>query len=102
MAEAKNIRLVGEQDIEMITRAKQFIKINFDVDRKFDHLMLCDIKVKIAEAFIDLESNIRPVSNIDGTDFKELVEKKTEQMKKELNTFIDSQAERIVNTLKHS
>ena len=102
MAEAKNIRLVVDQDIEMITRAKQLIKIDFAVDRKFDRLMLYDIKVKIAEAFIDLESNIRPVSDIAGTDFKELVEKKTEQMKKELETFIDSQAERIINTLKHS
>lgn len=73
-----------------------------ETDREFNHLMQCDIKIKIAEAFIRLESNIRPVTDITGMNlhFKELVERKAEQMKGELSAFIDSQSERIINSLK--
>lgn len=65
--------------------------------------MLCDVKVKIAEAFINLESNIRSISDTVDVKlhFKELVEKKASQMKNELDIFIDSQTERINNSLKH-
>jgi len=74
-----------------------------EVDAEFNHLMLCDVRLKIAEAFINLESNIRSNSDIVDADscFKELVEKKASQMKNELGIFIDSQTERIINSLKH-
>lgn len=74
-----------------------------EVDAEFNHLMLCDVRVKIAEAFINLESGIRTVSDKVDADlhFKELVDQKASQMKKELDIFIDSQAERIINSLKH-
>ncbi len=74
-----------------------------EVDAEFNHLMLCDIKVKIAEAFINLESNIRSISDTVDVKlrFKELVEQKASQMKNELDIFIDSQTERIINSLKH-
>lgn len=74
-----------------------------ETDREFNQLMRCDIKIKIAEAFIRLESNIRPTTDIItgmNLHFKELVEQKAEQMKGELSAFIDSQSERIINSLK--
>ncbi len=75
-----------------------------EVDKEFNRLMLCDMKIKIAEAFIHLESNIRSVTDNVGEDlqinlhFKELVEQKAGQMKGELDAFIDSQSERIINS----
>jgi len=64
------------------------------VDKKFDEIILFDIKLKIAEAFLAMESNMR----IDETGTGQLGEKciahikqKANQMKEEINSFIDSQ-----------
>lgn len=58
-----------------------------------------EIKTKIAEAFLDLEGNIRIFDK--GTlkrvpeECMRVIEKKGESMKTELNAFIDSQIKRI-------
>lgn len=69
------------------------------IDKHFDEIVNKEIKTKIAEAFLDLEGNIR----ISGKrtlkaipkECMELIEKKGESMKTELNAFIDSQIKRI-------
>ena len=77
--------------------------MTIEADREFNQLMRRDIKIKIAEAFIHLESNIYPVTDAVGANpcCKELVEQKTVQMKEELAAFIDAQSERIINSMKH-
>lgn len=69
------------------------------VDKRFDEIVNKEIKTKIAEAFLDLEGNIRIFDK--GT-LKRVpeecmgeIEKKGESMKNELNAFIDSQIKRI-------
>ena len=64
------------------------------VDKKFDEIMLFDIRLKIAEAFLAMESNMR----IEEMGTEQLGEKciahikqKANQMKEEINSFIDSQ-----------
>lgn len=73
-------------------------------DKRFDEIVLKDIKVKIAEAFLDLEACIRvreytttPIGDYDEA----LIKRKANQMKTELTTFIDSQAIRITGFLKN-
>ena len=68
------------------------------VDKKFDEIMLFDIKLKIAEAFLSMESNMR----IDEMGTGQLEEKcivhikqKANQMKEEINSFIDSQVRQL-------
>lgn len=69
------------------------------VDKRFDEIVHKEIKSKIAEAFLDLEGNIRISGK--GTlkeipkEYMKIVEKKSESMKTELNMFIDSQIKRI-------
>lgn len=69
-------------------------------DKRFDELMLKDIKLHISEAFIDLEEKLRvyefKTKDINHYD-KNIVKEKANQMKVEINTFIDSQVERITN-----
>lgn len=69
------------------------------VDKRFDEIVHKEIKSKIAEAFLDLEGNIRISDK--GTlkeipkECMKIIEKKSESMKTELNMFIDSQIKRI-------
>ena len=71
------------------------------VDKKFDEIMLKETKLKIAEAFLDLESQIRiselgTLGKIGENSLSEIVKEKANQMKQELNQFIDSQVDRII------
>ena len=72
-------------------------------DQRFDEIVMFDLKCTIAEAFLNLESKLR-VSNYDVRCIKEVeheaIRKKANQMKLELNRFIDSQAERIISESK--
>lgn len=70
-------------------------------DQKFDEIMLKEAKLKIAEAFLDLESQIRiselgTLGKIGENSLSEIVKEKANQMKQELNQFIDSQVDRII------
>ncbi|MBQ8559085.1 MAG: hypothetical protein IJ439_03770 [Tyzzerella sp.] len=70
------------------------------VDTKFDEIMLKDTKLKIAEAFLHLEMQMRirkPKNRISPME-KRIIEEKANQLKKEINIFIDSQLERIINS----
>ena len=72
------------------------------VDKRFDEIMLNEAKQKIAEAFLELESGIRilefkTMEKIEEKILRDLVKNKANQMKRELNQFIDSQVERIIN-----
>ena len=67
-------------------------------DDRFDEIMLFDIKLKIAEAFLSIERDMR----IDEFQTGRLetmhimhIEKKANQMKEEINSFIDSQVRRL-------
>lgn len=68
-------------------------------DRGFNIIMTGDLKVIIAEAFISLEAGMR--FGMPYREFSEyeiaLVEKKASQMKQEINDFIDSQKQRIID-----
>lgn len=68
-------------------------------DRGFNIIMMGDIKVIIAEAFISLEAGLRlesPYQELSEYGIA-LVEKKASQMKQEINDFIDSQKQRIID-----
>ena len=69
------------------------------VDKHFDEIVNKKIKTKIAEAFLDLEGNIKISERKTLKEIPEecmkLIEKKGESMKTELNMFIDSQIRRI-------
>ena len=69
------------------------------VDKHFDEITMHDLKSKIADAFLDFESKLR-VSDYGihsiGNAECEAVRKKANQMKQEVNKFIDSQVERII------
>ena len=73
------------------------------LDEQFDSMMVCDLKVKIAEAFLELEKNIRVcewgTQKLDAQDIR-LVKEKANQMKGELTNFIDSQVYRLINESK--
>lgn len=70
------------------------------IDTKFNEIMLKDIKLKIAEAFLDLEMKMRicKFENRISPMEKRIIEKKANQLKEEINTFIDSQLERIITS----
>lgn len=70
------------------------------IDTKFNEIMLKDIKLKIAEAFLHLEMQmrIRKFKNMISPMEKRIIEEKANQLKKEINIFIDSQLERIINS----
>ena len=68
------------------------------IDEKFNRIMLETIKNDIAGAFNSLETEIRwmePQRALDDTMIS-IIERKASQMKKEINRYIDSQAERII------
>lgn len=72
------------------------------VDNEFNNIMTEDVKVMIAKAFISLEAGLRRGklwNELSGTEI-ELVEKKASQMKREINDFIDSQKQRIIDDSK--
>ena len=74
------------------------MKTTMRVDNRFDEIMLFDIKLKIAEAFLSMESNMR-IGRVGMGQLGELhimcIEKKANQMKEEINSFIDSQVKRL-------
>lgn len=74
-----------------------------NIDRRFNEILLRDIRGNISEAFLDLETNVRInkiTGKIESNDFVEiLVKEKANQMKTELNAFIDSQVDRIIGLL---
>lgn len=75
------------------------------IDEQFNNILLTDIKIKISEAFIRLEAELRDYSMntakyIESEIAIEVINKKASQMKEEVLTFIDSQAERIKESLK--
>lgn len=67
-------------------------------DRIFDEIMLREIKLKITEAFLSIEISMRidefQTSQLNVKDV-EYIEKKANQMKEEINSFIDSQVKRL-------
>ena len=69
------------------------------VDKRFDEIVMYDLKLKIAEAFLDLEKELRVldyrIRNIEKVEHEE-IRKKANQMKEELISFIDSQVDRII------
>ena len=91
-------RLPSTSNVFLRRRERGVRKIG-RADKRFDEIVNKEIKSKIAEAFLDLEGNIRISDS--GTEKEipevcmELIKKKGESMKAELNHFIDSQIERI-------
>lgn len=71
-------------------------------DERFDKIVLHEIRSNIAEAFLDLETNLRMEtinrSVKDNPLAKELIHEKANQMKTEINDFIDSQVSRIIDS----
>lgn len=74
--------------------------MNERVDKRFDEILIRELKSEISDAFLDLECKLRvndfeskPLENIDH----KFVLKKANQMKHELSEFIDSQTERIIS-----
>ncbi|MBQ6994992.1 MAG: hypothetical protein IJN64_10970 [Lachnospiraceae bacterium] len=73
-------------------------------DEEFNLIVLTDVRIKISEAFIRLEAELRnnrlsdPLMEQDV--LKNIVDVKASQMKREINFFIDSQVDRIKSTLK--
>lgn len=72
------------------------------VDREFDDVVRRDIKIMISTAFIILEANMRKIRCDVGLSELSisLIKKKASQMKLELNNFIDSQVNRIIDDSK--
>ena len=71
-------------------------------DERFDEIIIKEIPLKITEAFLDLERNLQvtkyetsKLSNVEV----ELIKTKANQMKKKIDSFIDSQVIRITNEL---
>ena len=68
------------------------------IDERFDEILIKEIPLKISEAFLDLELELKktfyPCKSSNEKEIK-MVKKKANQMKTELNAFIDSQVERI-------
>ena len=71
-------------------------------DERFDEIIIKEIPLKITEAFLDLERNLQvtkyetsKLSNVEV----ELIKTKANQMKKKIDSFIDSQVIRITNKL---
>lgn len=71
----------------------------FRVDREFDKTMLITMKKIVAEAFLELEGNIR-IKYRETRKMGELeislINQKANQMKEEISNFIDSQVQRII------
>lgn len=69
-------------------------------DERFNEIIIKEIPLKIAEAFLDLEKNVRVIkyetSKLSNVEV-EVIKRKANQMKEEINTFIDSQINRITN-----
>lgn len=90
---ARNEADLPEQEVRELHR----------VDKRFDEIVNKEIKTKIAEAFLELEGNIRISDK--GTlkeipkECMKLIEEKGESMKTELNMFIDSQIKIIKSEL---
>ncbi len=74
----------------------------FVVDYEFNHIMATDVKVSIAAAFILLEAGLKEAANYGRLSESSisLLEKKTGQMKQEINDFIDSQKQRVIEGAK--
>lgn len=71
-------------------------------DREFNNIMAEDVKVLIAKAFLSLEANMRlgkPYEEFCEYEIR-LIEKKASQMKQEIDDFIDSQKQRIIDASK--
>lgn len=72
--------------------------MKIESDKEFNSILLRDIKLDISKAFILLEANMRefpPLKN--NNEMKSLlVKKKANQMKAEINDFIDAQVEMII------
>lgn len=69
------------------------------MDHDFNHIAATDVKVSIATAFILLEAGLKEAANYGQFSEQEisLLEKKASQMKQEINGFIDSQKQRIID-----
>ena len=74
-------------------------------DERFDEIMVKEVKLKIAEAFLELEAYLREtpcgMKETVGEKSCGLVKEKANQMKMEINNFIDSQVNRIIDQSKH-
>ena len=70
------------------------------VDERFEEILLRDIKTHISEAFLDLEANMRigehGTTRYLNKEEVSVVETKANQMKTEINEFIDSQLKRVI------
>ena len=70
------------------------------VDQRFDEILIKEVPLKVTEAFLDLEMKIRVSEHMTVAmtgEVEEIIKKKANQMKIELNNFIDSQVERIIS-----
>lgn len=67
-----------------------------NVDGKFNEIVLNDLRSCISMAFIDLNSKLRVNSLEDTIDSRKFINEKARQMKKELNAFIDGQANSMI------
>lgn len=72
------------------------------VDHDFNYIMETDVKIAIATAFIFLEAGLNQAENYGKLSEMGLLllEKKASQMKREINGFIDSQKQRIIESSK--
>ena len=72
--------------------------MKIESDKEFNSIMLRDIKLDISNAFILMEANMREILFCKHIDEKQalIIKKKAEQMKEEINTFINAQVEMTV------
>lgn len=73
--------------------------MRIDADKEFDSIVLRDIKLDISKAFILLEANMMEFLPLKNNDEKRslLARKKANQMKNEINHFIDAQVKMITD-----
>lgn len=96
MGISNEIRKLEDRIIAIENREKRRKPV---VDCEFNNIMAEDVKIIIARAFISLEAGLRHGKLWNGFSEHEieLVEKKASQMKQEVNEFIDSQKQRIID-----
>mgnify|MGYP001137389461 CR=1 FL=1 len=72
--------------------------MKIESDKEFNSILLRDIKMDISKAFILLEANMREFPQLkNNNEMKSLlVKKKANQMKAEINNFIDFQVDMII------
>ncbi len=85
-----------------LCRQRKGCGMRIDVDKEFDSIVLRDIKLDISKAFILLEANMMEFLPLKNNDEKQslLVGEKANQMKNEINHFIDVQVKMIAERKK--